>query len=59
MRITKVTHGGKREGAGRKRKGNEIMQIRISPEVAEKIREESKLRGCSYGEAVEQLINIR
>lgn len=52
----KTTHGGKREGAGRKSKGNEIMQIRISPDVAKRIRREAEERGCSLGDIIEQYI---
>lgn len=51
-------HGGKREGAGRKSKGNEIMQIRISPDVAKRIRREAEERGCSLGDIIEQYIHL-
>ena len=51
-----IKHGGKREGAGRKSKGNEIMQIRISPDVAKRIRREAEERGCSLGDIIEYYI---
>lgn len=53
----KATHGGKREGAGRKRKPTEVMYIRLTPEIAKRVKEEAKEHGCSVGDVIESYIN--
>lgn len=53
----KTTHGGKREGAGRKRKPTEVMYIRLTPEIAKRVKEEVKEHGCSVGDVIESYIN--
>ena len=53
----KTTHGCKREGAGRKRKPTEVMYIRLTPEIAKRVKEEAKEHGCSVGDVIESYIN--
>lgn len=53
----KTTHGGKREGAGRKRKPTEVMYIRLTPEIAKRVKEQAKENGCSVGDVIESYIN--
>lgn len=48
--------GGRREGAGRKRKSTEVMYIRLKPEVAKRVRDEAQSRGCSVGDVIESYI---
>lgn len=48
--------GGRREGAGRKRKPTEVMYIRLSPDVARRVRDEAQSKGCSVGDIIEAYI---
>lgn len=48
--------GGRREGAGRKRKPTEVMYIRLSPDVARRVRDEAQSKGCSVGDVIEAYI---
>ncbi|MBQ2239589.1 MAG: hypothetical protein II322_02100 [Alistipes sp.] len=48
--------GGRREGAGRKRKSTEVMYIRLTPEVARRVRDEAQSKGCSVGDIIEAYI---
>lgn len=50
------TRGGKREGAGRKKRDTEAISVRLSTEVVERIRAEAKELKCSLGEIVERYI---
>lgn len=50
------SHGGKREGAGRKRKPTEVIYIRLTPEIAKRVKEEAKEHGCSVGDVIESYI---
>lgn len=47
-----MSSGGKREGSGRPRKNTVAIQIRVSPEVAEQLRQEAKVNGITTGEVV-------
>ena len=49
--------GGKREGAGRKRRDTQPVQVRLRPATIERIRKEAEVRGCSLGEVIEQYFN--
>ena len=52
------SHGGKREGAGRKSRGKTIpLYLRVLPEYAERIKREAEERGIPLGELVEQYLN--
>lgn len=51
------SHGGKRDGAGRKRKPTEVMYIRLTPEIAKRVKEQAKENGCSVGDVIESYIN--
>lgn len=54
---TKVEkRGGRREGAGRKRKPTEVMYIRLSPDVARRVRDEAQSRGSHVGDIIESYI---
>ena len=48
--------GGKREGAGRKKRDTEAISVRLSSEVVARIRAEAKESKCSLGEIVERYI---
>lgn len=52
-----MSSGGKREGAGRPRKDTVAIQIRVSPEVAEQLRQTAKAEGITTGEVVTQLLS--
>lgn len=49
-------HGGKRDGSGRKRKPTEVMYIRLTPEIAKRVKEQAKEHGCSVGDVIESYI---
>lgn len=51
-----MSSGGKREGAGRPRKDTVAIQIRVSPEVAEQLRQTAKAEGITTGEVVTQFL---
>lgn len=52
-----MTHGGKREGAGRKRKENNVaMSISVHRDVATKIRTHAKNEKKTLGQVVEVAI---
>ncbi len=48
--------GGRREGAGRKCKDTEAIQVRLNPNTIARIRTEAEERGCTLGEVIEQYI---
>ncbi|MBO5018183.1 MAG: hypothetical protein J6C56_04900 [Alistipes sp.] len=48
--------GGRREGAGRKSKDTEAIQVRLNPNTIARIRAEAEEQGCTLGEVVEQYI---
>lgn len=51
------THGGKREGAGRKAKSpREVLYARVAEGTVEKLRAMAEAQGCTVGEVIEQLI---
>lgn len=52
----RVKRGGKRKGAGRKRRDTEAISVRLRPETAAKIRNEAERRGCTLDEVVERLV---
>lgn len=51
-------HGGKREGAGRKPKGNPRQQVtfRLSPEIVEKIKRKAGEAEVSRSRLVEEIL---
>lgn len=52
-----MTHGGKREGAGRKRKENNVaMSISVHRDIATKIRTHAKNEKKTLGQVVEVAI---
>ncbi len=51
--------GGRREGAGRKCKDTEAIQVRLNPNTIARIRAEAEEQGCTLGEVVEQYIYKR
>lgn len=54
-----MSSGGKREGAGRPRKGNrQALNVRLSVEVIEEIRHRASAQGKSLGEIVEQAVML-
>lgn len=60
MKKTKPIRGGAREGAGRKRMGEELrkcLTVRISPSALEKLENLAKAQGVSKGVYIENLIN--
>ena len=59
METQKSTRGGKREGAGRKRMGEELKQnltVRISPSILQKLEMRAASEGVSKGVYLERLI---
>lgn len=59
MEKTKPIRGGAREGAGRKRMGDELrksLTVRISPSALEKLESLAKSQGVSKGVFIENLI---
>lgn len=59
MGKSKLNHGGAREGAGRKRMGEECrksLTVRISPEALARLEERAKADGVSKGILIETLI---
>lgn len=59
MEKSKFSHGGKREGAGRKKLGRELRQtlaVRISPDALKKLEQMAIERGVSKGIVIEYLI---
>jgi hypothetical protein len=50
-----MSSGGKREGAGRPRKDTVAIQIRVSPDVAELLRQQAKAAGVTTGEVVTRI----
>ena len=55
MEITKNTHGGAREGAGRKKVGDAVL-AKISAGALLKLKSLAKSRGMVVGTYIEQLI---
>lgn len=52
----KTTHGGKREGAGRKAKApREVLYVRVAEGTVAKLREIAKQRGCAVSDIIETL----
>ena len=47
-----MSHGGKREGAGRPRKNYETMTIRVPEEVAVEVKRRAIEQGKSQGEVI-------
>lgn len=59
MDTLKKNHGGKRDGAGRKRMGEELKQnltVRLAPAVIEKLESLASGAGVSKGVFLEELI---
>lgn len=50
----KKKRGGARAGAGRKRRGNRLMCVRINPKVIAAIQANARLSGVTVGEAISQ-----
>ena len=49
--------GGKREGAGRKRRNNVLVSWRISPESREWIMTQAQEQGVPIGAIIDELVN--
>lgn len=45
-----MSSGGRREGAGRPSKGQVVMTIRVSPEVAAEVRRRARGKNMSIGD---------
>ena len=56
MEQDKKTWGGKREGAGRKRRNNVLVSWRISPESREWIMNQAQEQGVSIGVIIDELV---
>ena len=52
----KTQWGGKREGAGRKRRNNVLVSWRISPESREWIMTQAQEQGVSTGAIIDELV---
>ena len=52
----KTRWGGKREGAGRKRRNNVLVSWRISPESREWIMNQAQEQGVPIGAIIDELI---
>lgn len=52
----KTQWGGKREGAGRKRRNNVLVSWRISPESREWIMNQAQEQGVSIGVIIDELV---
>ena len=53
---TKAKRGGARPGAGRKPKDSVRLEVKIRPELREKLRRKAKQRGVTQVELVEEAI---
>ena len=53
MDWSKATRGGARPGAGRKRKNAVRLEVRIRPDLREKLRRKARQTGCTQVELVE------
>lgn len=51
--MAKKTHGGKRNGSGRKPSGKKQITLRLKPETIMRIRETAKAFNTTQSEAVE------
>lgn len=56
MEQDKKTWGGKREGAGRKRRNNVLVSWRISPESREWIMNQAQEQGVPIGAIIDELV---
>ena len=58
MAKQKTKHGGRREGAGRKPKGNPRQQVtfRLSPEIVEKIKRKAEEAEIPRSRLVEEIL---
>ena len=55
--MEKNTHGGKREGAGRKAKpSREVLYARVAEGTVAKLRTMAETQGCTVGDIIEKLI---
>ena len=53
----KSTHGGKREGAGRKAKpSREVLYARVAEGTVAKLREMAEAQGCTVGDIIEKFV---
>lgn len=52
----KTQWGGKREGAGRKRRNNVLVSWRISPESREWIMNQAQEQGAPIGAIIDELV---
>ena len=51
----KSTHGGKREGAGRKAKpSRKVLYARVAEGTVAKLREMAEVQGCTVGDIIEK-----
>lgn len=50
------THGGKRDGAGRRRKNNGVLYARMSEVAITKLKEQANNAGVSVGQYIEKHI---
>lgn len=53
------THGGKREGAGRPRKGRTTIGVTLPAYLAEAIRREAQTRGVTLSAIIEEALKRR
>lgn len=51
-----TTHGGRREGSGRKPSGRKSYQFRMKPEIHERLKRHARKRGMTISETLESLV---
>ena len=56
MEKEKSNWGGRREGAGRKRRNNVLVSLRISPESSEWIMTQAQEQGVPIGAIIDELV---